>query len=189
MTIQAGDVTAELIRSDRKTLSIAVKSTGIEVRAPRWVSRADIREFLLRKRSWIQKHQKILADRLNQAESLPPFTEAEILELTERANRIIPVKVAHYANLLGVDYGRITIRHQKTRWGSCTGLGNLNFNCLLMLFPDEIIDSVVVHELCHRKHMDHSPHFYREMEKVFPKHQECRRWLRENGSPHLSRLR
>ena len=57
-----------------------------------------------------------------------------------------------------------------------------------MLMPDEVIDSVVVHELCHRKYMNHSPNFYAEIEKVFPKYKECQEWLRENGSLYLSRL-
>ncbi|MBQ6684544.1 MAG: M48 family metallopeptidase, partial [Firmicutes bacterium] len=90
-------------------------------------------------------------------------------------------RVAHYAPLVGVDYGRITIRNQKTRWGSCSSQGNLNFNCLLMLFPDEVIDSVVVHELCHRKHMNHSAKFYKEVERVFPEYRKWHQWLNENG--------
>jgi predicted metal-dependent hydrolase len=189
MTIQAGDITAELIRSKRKTISIEVRSTGIVVRAPRWASRSEIQRFLLRKESWIRKHQQIVASRQEQKELLPPFTEEELRELTEQAKRVIPAKVEYYAARIGVDYGRITIRHQKTRWGSCSGKGNLNFNCVLMLFPEEIIDNVVVHELCHRKYMDHSKRFYAEMEKAFPQYRECRRWLRENGSVQLSRLR
>ena len=94
---------------------------------------------------------------------------------------VIPERVRHFAPLIGVDYGRITIRCQRTRWGSCSAKGNLSFNCLLMLLPNEVVDSVVVHELCHRKHMNHSPLFYAEIERVFPEYRKCSKWLKENG--------
>ena len=116
------------------------------------------------------------------------MTSAEIKELAEKAMAIIPEKVKHFASLFGVDYGKITIRNQRSRWGSCSSKGNLNFNCLLMLLPDEVIDSVVAHELCHRKHMNHSKDFYDELTRVFPDYQQCRTWLKENGGQYLSRL-
>ena len=86
------------------------------------------------------------------------------------------------AKIIGVDYGRITIRNQKTRWGSCSSKGNLNFNCLLMLTPPEVIDYVVVHELCHRKEMNHSKDFWREVEKVLPNYLDQVKWLKDEGS-------
>lgn len=113
---------------------------------------------------------------------------AEIHELVDKALIVIPEKVKKYAPIVGVTYGRITIRNQRSRWGSCSGKGNLNFNCILMLFPEEVIDYVVVHELCHRKHMNHSVAFYSEVERVFPKYRKCQRWLKENGGLYLSRL-
>ncbi len=99
---------------------------------------------------------------------IKPFTEEEIYTLAQKALEYIPKRVEYYAKKIGVTYGRITIRNQKTRWGSCSSKGNLNFNCLLMLTPPETIDSVVVHELCHRKHMNHSPAFYKEVYKAYP---------------------
>ena len=76
--------------------------------------------------------------------------------MADQAVKTIPEKVRYYAPLVGVTYGRITIRNQRTRWGSCSSKGNLYFNCLLMLAPPEVLESVVVHELCHRKEMNHS---------------------------------
>lgn len=93
----------------------------------------------------------------------------------------IPQRVRKYAPIVGVDYGRITIRMQKSRWGSCSSKGNLNFNCLLMAMPEEIRDYVVVHELCHRKQMNHSDKFWAEVEAVLPDYKEKRKWLRDNG--------
>lgn len=93
----------------------------------------------------------------------------------------IPQRVKKFAPIVGVEYGRITIRMQKSRWGSCSSKGNLNFNCLLMAMPEEIRDYVVVHELCHRKQMNHSDKFWAEVEKVLPDYKASRKWLRDNG--------
>ena len=96
--------------------------------------------------------------------------------------------MAHYAPLVGVSYGRITIRCQRTRWGSCSSKGNLNFNCLLMLAPPEVLDCIVVHELCHRKEMNHSQRFYAEVLRVMPDYRERYKWLKENGHMLMAML-
>jgi predicted metal-dependent hydrolase len=96
--------------------------------------------------------------------------------------------VAFYAPRIGVTYGGITIRNQRTRWGSCSGKGNLNFNCMLMLAPPRVIEYVIVHELCHRKHMDHSPAFWALVERHLPDWQERRGWLKQNGSALLAQM-
>ena len=123
-----------------------------------------------------------------QPQEFREFTQEEIKNLAEEASQVIPERVRYYAPIIGVDYGRITIRSQKTRWGSCSSKGNLNFNCLLMLTPLEVIDSVVVHELCHRKYMNHSKDFYAEVERVFPDYQKWNKWLKESGLSLIKRL-
>ena len=182
-------IAVQIIRSQRRTISIELKPSGIVVRAPKRVTDAEAMDFVERKGSWIDKHWKQIQERQKQAQALEPFTQAEIRELAEQALKVIPERVKHYATLVGVDYGRITIRNQKTRWGSCSSQGNLNFNCLLMLFPTEVIDSVVVHELCHRKHMNHSPKFYAEVERVFPEYRKWHQWLNEHGKVQLLRVK
>ena len=82
---------------------------------------------------------------------------------------------------MGVSYGRISIREQKTRWGSCSSKGNLNFNWRLIFAPEAVLDYVVVHELAHRKEMNHSPAFYTVVESVLPDYQKARKWLKDNG--------
>ena len=182
------DYDVTIIYSSRKSISIEVKMDGILVRAPKRMSRRTIDAVLEEKRSWIEKHTEKMENQKSQLEQLPPFTMDEIRELADQARKIIPEKVAKYAPIVGVTYGRITIRSQRSRWGSCSGKGNLNFNCLLMLFPDEVIDYVVIHELCHSKHMNHSAEFYSEVERVCPEYRKCRNWLKEHGGVHLRRL-
>lgn len=101
--------------------------------------------------------------------------------LTEQAKQVFTEKVAYYASIVGVTYGRVTIRTQKTRWGSCSSLGNLNFNCLLMFAPEEVQNYVVVHELCHRKELNHSHRFWCEVARVMPDYKVHKKWLKEYG--------
>ena len=178
----------KIIRSNRKTIAIEINSKGIVVRAPFKMKDIEITAFLEKKKSWIDKHLQRVMEHNEALKDVEPYSIEEIHALADKALQIIPEKVKKYAPLIGVDYGRITIRNQRSRWGSCSSAGNLNFNCLLMELPDEVIDSVVVHELCHRKHMNHSPKFYAEIEKVFPKYKQCQQWLKENGSMVLNRL-
>ena len=178
-----------VIRSRRKTLSMQVKGDGqVEIRAPLRTSDAEIRRFLETHRRWLEKHlQK--AQALQQAKAgVRKLTAAETAELKKKAKRILPERVAYWAPLIGVRPGRIAVRCQKTRWGSCSTKGNLNFNCLLMLAPDGVIDSIVVHELCHLKHMNHSKRFYAEIEKVLPDYRQHQQWLKDNGEFLLARV-
>lgn len=178
--------TVTTIRSSRKTIAIEISHRGIIIRAPQIMSDEEIDAFIKKKEKWIERTLQKLESKNSVGNNV--LTSTEINELAERALAVIPERVKYYAALFGVDYGRITIRNQRTRWGSCSSKGNLNFNCLLMLLPDEVIDSVVAHELCHRKHMNHSPAFYAELVSVFPNYQQCRTWLKENGGQYLSRL-
>ena len=172
----------EVIRSRRKTLSMQVKGDGrVEIRVPLRTSDAEIRRFVEKHRRWLEKHL-LKAQALQQAKAgVRKLTAAEIAELKRKAKRILPERAAYWAPLIGVRPGRIAIRCQKTRWGSCSMKGNLNFNCLLMLTPPGVIDSIVVHELCHLKHMNHSRQFYAEIEKVLPEYRQHQKWLKENG--------
>jgi hypothetical protein len=179
----------KIIRSKRKTISLQIKRDGsIEVKAPLYATDAQIQDFLNRKSDWIEKHLQSAKERQEQAEHLTLFTNEEIQKMANQALEVIPERVAHYAPLVGVTYGCITIRNQKSRWGSCSSQGNLNFNCLLMMTPPEVLDSVVVHELCHRKHMNHSKEFYAEIYRVFPEYDKWNKWLKENGSLLIRRM-
>ena len=180
----------KLIRSKRKTKTIEITPDAqVIVRAPYRATKYEINKLIGEKSDWIYKHLKKMTDLQKEREKEPvqELTSQEIKLLTTRAKRIIPQRVRYYANIMGVEYGRITIRMQKSRWGSCSSKGNLNFNCLLMRTPEEIIDYVVVHELCHLKEMNHSPRFWEEVEKIFPDYKERRKWLKEHGNDIMTR--
>jgi hypothetical protein len=113
----------------------------------------------------------------------------EINQLADKALKVIPERVAYYAPIVGVNVGKITIRNQVSRWGSCSSKGNLNYNCLLMLTPPEVIDYVVVHELCHRRELNHSARFWDEVERVLPDYREAKEWLKNNGGALIQRMR
>ncbi len=174
----------EIIRSKRKTLSLEVKRDGrVIVRVPLRLPVKEINAFIEKHEDWVQKQLQKIAD--THKEDILSLSDNEIWILNEDAKKYIPGKVAYYAEKIGVTYGRITIKHQKTRWGSCSAKGNLNFNCLLMLTPPQVIDSVIVHELCHRKHMNHSDKFYAEVLKVYPEYYKWDKWLKENGRRYV----
>lgn len=100
----------------------------------------------------------------------------------KEAAKEIGVRVSKYATRIGVCYQRITLKDQKTRWGSCSSRGNLNFNYRLIMAPPEVIDYVVVHELCHLLHMNHSSLFWGAVEAVMPNYTKYRDWLKQHGS-------
>lgn len=179
----------EVVRSARKTVGLEVRPDGrVILRAPKRMSQKDIRAFVASHRDWLDRHLARVRERAARAESAEKLTPEELRALARRAKAVIPERVAYYAPLVGVTYGRIAIRSQRTRWGSCSAKGNLNFNCLLILAPPEVMDSVVVHELCHRLEMNHSPRFYAEVNRVFPEYKKWHGWLREHGGELLARL-
>ena len=182
----------EIIKSNRKTIEIQICSDGhIRVRVPHQMTDAEIGDFLRKKSKWIEKHLGIVKKELEERAKEEPIQKLsleELQELADQALNVIPKKVRYYAEKVGVDYGRITIRNQKTRWGSCSAKGNLNFNCLLMLAPEEVQNYVVIHELCHRKEMNHSSDFWAEVEAIMPDYKKYRGWLKENGEGIMKRM-
>lgn len=176
-----------IIRSSRKTLGMEVTRNGLLVRAPRRATIRQIESFLTKHGAWIDEHLKRMERLRTKTAAVEPLSEEELCALAARAKAVIPERVRFYANRIGVTYGRITIRRQRTRWGSCSANGNLSFNCLLMLAPPEVLDSVVVHELCHRKEMNHSKRFYDEVFRAFPEYRKHYQWLKENGALLMAR--
>lgn len=119
--------------------------------------------------------------------TLPNNFEAEkikdILKLwyVKQFKHVIEDRIKYYSSIIGVFPQKITIREQKTRWGSCSAKGNINLNWKLIMAPLEVLEYVVIHELCHMKEMNHSKKFWNLVENIFPQHKKYRAWLKDNG--------
>lgn len=172
-----------LVRSSRKTLAVQIRADGTVIaRAPLRMPKDRILYFLSEKASWIRMQQRKMQERENMRQQARIHLDAaQEKELRERAKSVLAQRTAYFARQVGVTYGRITVRDQKTRWGSCSQTGNLNFNFRLILAPPEVLDYVVVHELCHRRQMNHSAQFWQEVAQVLPDYRKRKAWLTENG--------
>jgi len=175
----------EVVYSRRRTCAVSISAEGeITLRLPLGASEAQINRLLLEKQSWIIRHYlEAVKRRENRPES--NLTDAQRAALEKRyidaAKEYFPKRAAYFAPLTGGNYSRITIRDQKTRWGSCSAKGTLSFNWRLMLAPPAVLDYVVIHELCHLTHMDHSKAFWALVERVCPDYRTHRKWLKEHG--------
>ena len=148
---------------------------------------AEVTAYLAQKESWVRSH---LAKQRDTAEAGEPerLTREEIDALIRGARADLPARVIRFGPAVGVSWGRITIRNQRTRWGSCSAAGNLSFNCLLMLAPPEARDYVVIHELCHRLEMNHSARFWAHVARVCPDYRAQKKWFREHGPALMKRM-
>ena len=172
-----------LIRSGRRTIAVQVDRDGqIIVRAPFRCSLAQIEGFIQKHDEWIQGQ---LRKRAGEARQRVQVTDQMRRAGLEKARKILPERTAYFASRMGVSYNRITIREQKTRWGSCSSKGNLNFNWKLVLLPEALMDYVVVHELAHRLEMNHSGSFWRIVEEQLPDYRSRRRSLRDIGGRYI----
>ncbi|MBQ5656705.1 MAG: M48 family metallopeptidase [Bacteroidaceae bacterium] len=174
----------KIICSNRKTIAIQIMPDGsVVVRSPKRMRVDEVRKFVNSKSTWIEKH---LTSRVPRNEE--KLTDSELKELRERTRILVTERVRYFAPLVGVTYNQIAIRVQRTRWGSCSSKGNLNFNCLLALVPPDVLDYIVVHELCHRKELNHSERFWTEVGKVLPDYKIRKKWLKDNGANLIARL-
>lgn len=165
-----------ITRSRRKSIELSIDDNlQIAVKAPLWVTDRAIEHFIAQKADWISRQKAAKAAYL---QAHPPLTEAEVEALRRRAKAELPPRVAYYSQILGVTPTGIKITSAKKRFGSCNGKNSICFSLYLMQYPQGAIDYVVVHELCHIRHHDHSPAFYRLVESVLPDYKERERLLR-----------
>ena len=174
---KGGVPTYALIRSGRRTLALEVTREGrVVVRAPMGASQAQISAFVSGHAAWIEKHLDIQRQR---RANHPEPTGEEREACVRRAREELPGKVAKYSALMGLYPTGLTVTGAKTRFGSCSGKNRLCFSWRLMRYPEEAVDYVVVHELAHIRHKDHSKAFYACIEEILPDWRERRKLLRE----------
>ncbi|MGN0525944.1 MAG: M48 family metallopeptidase [Acutalibacteraceae bacterium] len=160
----------ELIRSKRKTISIQVdENCNVTVRAPRFVSQKRIDEFLEEKKFWLQE---AITKQQEKSKNRVEYSKEDIEKMRNLAKEIIPQKVEHFSKIMGVTPASVKINSAKKRYGSCSGENNLNFSLYLMDKDEKFIDYVVIHELAHIKHHNHSKEFYSFIEQFMPNYKE-----------------
>lgn len=150
-----------LVASSRaKRLSLTVRPSGeVRLTFPGWVGEKRALAFLEGRVEWVEQARERLARR--RAENPPKeYSAQEIEALRSRAHEVLPGRVATLAAEFGFRYGRITIRAARTKWGCCTSKNNLSLSLFLMILPDHLRDFVLLHELCHTRHHNHSAAFH-----------------------------
>lgn len=184
-----------LIKSTRRrSISVEIGLGGkMTVRCPYFGTKKMVERFLYEKEAWIYKHytDAVRKSTVSKDDDLrTPISANEDPALVNKhkkyARKIFESRVAYFHQFTDGNYTSLTIRDQKTRWGSCSGRGTLSFNWRLILAPPEILDYVVVHELCHLTYMNHSKEFWGLVGSVIPDYKVRRKWLKENG--HTLRL-
>lgn len=188
--MKIGEYNVEVRRSKRKSAAIKITADmQIVVFVPLYVSDNEIERLVISKSKWIDEHMLKVQSTIDERSKLEKITFEQVKELADQAVEYIPKRVKYYAEKENFVYNKITIKNLVSRWGSCSTKGNLNFNCLLMLTPDYVIDYIVVHELCHLREMNHSEKFWAEVEKIMPDYQRAELWLKQNGGNLIARMR
>lgn len=162
-----------------KYMRIIIHQDGsVVVTAPTRVARRDIEQFVRDKKEWIEKG--IEAFQKAGVSVVRGPSRAEYLKYKEQARKYITTRLEELDREYGYPYGRISIRNQKTCWGSCSSKRNLNFNYRILFLPPEQADYIIVHELCHLKEMNHSARFWKLVERAVPEYKRIRKELRKS---------
>lgn len=159
-------------------LRVTIKEDGdVFVCAPVWLSITKIEDFLRRKNDWIT--HKIDLIKNQETKIALPKGKKDYLQNKEKARKIITQKTKEVCEKTGLQFTKIRIGNQKSRWGSCTKNGTLSFNYKLIYLPENLRDYIIVHEVCHLKELNHSSRFWRLVDEFFPSRKECRKNLKK----------
>lgn len=165
----------EVVFSARKTLAIKIENGAVIVKAPKGMSKKEIKSIVLKHSGWIEK--AILKEKAKR-EKYEALDSEKIKLLRKQAREYLTPLCERYAKIMNLSYNRISITSAKTRFGSCSSNKNISFSYLLMLYPEEAREYVVVHELAHLVEMNHSRDFYAIVEKYLPDYKARRKLLK-----------
>jgi len=177
-----------LIKGKRKTIGLEVKAGGeIVVRIPKALPVHYLSGFIEERKDWIynaylNQKDKVSMKMAKEEEKKDPRLCYLEKKYRDAAKRYLYERVEYYTQITGSAYQGIRIADQKTRWGSCSSNKTLSFSWRIMLAPPRVTDYVVIHEVCHLKHMNHSKDFWNMVESLDPDYKEHRKWLKENGN-------
>jgi predicted metal-dependent hydrolase len=145
----------------------------VRVTIPRGGSKREADAFAARNQTWIARQRA----RITQ----PLFSPEERRAWRQRAAAELPPRLLAFAASFGLSVGKVTVRNQRTRWGSCGRDGHITLNWRLVLMPEHVRDYVLIHELMHLRRLDHSPEYWRLVAAACPGYREARQWLRAHG--------
>ena len=214
-------ITPQIIRSNRKTLSLSInENADLVVRAPNHVSYDEIQKFISEKSVWIDKKHRLIKARLNDNlnhnlsaqclylgnlyqiktdnNSIDPISfNGQMFTMNNESKETISLllkswykkrfmevalpRLSYFSDKYNLKVNQVRVKEQKTLWGSCSSKNNINLNYLLIMAPLKVIDYVIVHELVHTIHKNHSAKFWQKVETIMPKYKEARYWLKDNG--------
>ncbi|MDD3487405.1 MAG: M48 family metallopeptidase [Candidatus Moranbacteria bacterium] len=169
----------KLCESDRaRCLRITIYPSGeLAATLPRNMSLKNLEKFLQQKSDWILRKMN-LAKKRKPLFALPRASRKDYLAKKNEARKLVSAKVEYFSRIYGVHPAKISIRNQKSRWGSCSRKGNLNFNYRLVYLPEKYQDYIVVHELCHLKEFNHSKKFWDWVALAIPDYKKIRSEIR-----------
>lgn len=180
----------KLIRSRRRSVALEINQNAeLIIRAPKFTPIYIIEKFVNQKIDWITKKQKIAIEKKEEIRKLKINLSSEALAKGEKvkkidkneAEKIISSRAKYYSKLTNLKYEKLKITSAKNRWGSCSFKNNINFSIRLAMAPKEVIDYVVIHELCHIKEKNHSKNFWSEVKKIMPEYKQNEKWLKTKG--------
>lgn len=171
----------KIIRSQRRTIALQIgRDALLIVRAPLKASDQAIAEFVNQKRQWIIKNQTMIRER-NLLKPKWEISDKVRRHLKKKAKALFVERTKYHALRLGIEYETVKITSGMGNWGSCRGPGRLIFNWRLIMAPQQIIDYVIIHELIHVIHRNHSQRYWNKVAEVYPDYLFCKKWLKQNG--------
>ena len=179
--IETNEKTSVVEKRSRRARRVRItisRDGSVTLTRPFFISRERAWLFLQSQAAWVAKKREAFSKRSASLFPEPKGSVEEYRRLLPKARDLILERLAFFQKMYGVSWRKVSIRNQKTRWGSCSARGALSFNYRLLLLPSHLRDYVIVHELCHLTELNHSPRFWNLVEKAFPDYRDLRKKLR-----------